>query len=302
MHVLLTGASSFIGGHLATAFASQGIPVTATYRRANHIVEGLQRSCAGKRVELVSLDLTDARAVTRLPSQIDAVIHVAGVSAATDVSIDDMLACNVAGAHNILRYALAAGASRLIYLSTLSVHGRIDANVVDENTPVIDPDFYGASKYLAERLMAATAAELPAVAIRLPGVLGRGAHRAWLPTLLQRIRRSEPFTIYNPDAPFNNAVHVADLGMFCMELLERTWQGFHAMPVGAAGHITVRAAVTQLMAAAGSTTRITISPASRPGFTISSDRAIRHFGYRPLEIGAMLDRYVMDELSGDQAN
>lgn len=297
MHVLLTGANSFIGGHLAESLAHRGISVIATYRRANVVLQRLQQHTGGRNIDYVALDLADADAFARLPVRIDGVVHVAGISGASGITTDEMLACNVTGAANILRYAMSADASRLIYMSTLSVHGRIVANVVDEHTPVVDPDVYGASKYLAERLIAAAATELPAVAIRLPGVLGPGAHRAWLPTMLQRIRRGEAVAVYNPDAPFNNAVHVADLAIFCAALLEQAWHGFHAMPVGAAGHVTVREAVDRLMAAAGAAP-VTIDPASRPGFTISSDYATRQFGYKPMEIGAMLDRYVAEEMSG----
>ena len=294
MHVLLTGASSFLGRHLAEYFAHAGVEVTATYRGSDAAIDELRARTRGRGLQVIKLDLADERAGSFLPARIDAVVHVAGVSMATGVSVDDMLACNVTGTRNVLRYALSAGASRLIYMSSLSVHGKIDVTVVDENTSVVDPDIYGMSKYLGERLIATAADRLPSVAVRLPGVLGRGAHRAWLPTLLQCIREGREITIFNPDASFNNAAHVDDLAAFCVNLLDRCWQGFHAMPVGAAGATTVRAAVEQLMAAAGSKVTLAVRPAPQPSFTISSDYAIRSFGYRPMEIGAMLDRYVAD--------
>jgi hypothetical protein len=72
------------------------------------------------------------------------------------------------------------------------------------------------------------------------------------------------------------------------------------MPIGAAGHVTVREVVTRLMTAAGIAVPVTVNPASRPSFTISSDYAIRTFGYRPMEIGQMLDRYVAEEASASR--
>jgi nucleoside-diphosphate-sugar epimerase len=272
-----------------------GFNVTATFRTPHSGLDELQSLSA--RLTLVRLDLADESSYGTLPSSVEAVIHVAGVSTTPEVSLDDMLSCNVIGGRNVLRYALSANARKLICTSTLSVHGRIEANVVTEATRIIDPDVYGASKLLAERMFAAVADRLPTAAIRLPGVIGRGAHRAWLPTMLQRIRAGQELTIYNPDAPFNNAAHIDDLGYLVSELLRRDWAGFHAFPVGAAGSITVSGAVERLMAGIARVP-VRIGRAPQRGFTISSDYAVNAFGYRPMDIGAILDRYAAELQSG----
>jgi nucleoside-diphosphate-sugar epimerase len=292
MRVLLTGASSFLGRHLTEHFLRAGLHVTATYR-SNQAV--LERLCPLDGVlELLQLDLADERAFVALPGSIDAVVHVAAVSMTTGVSSDDIIRCNVVGTRNVLRYALAAGATRMIYASSLSIHGRVAVPIVDEATPVIDADVYGASKYFGERLLAAAADQLPCIAIRLPGVLGRGAHRAWIPTLLERIRAGQEVTLYNPHAPFNNAAHVDDLGRFCVGLLAGQWTGFSAVPVAAAGMITIQEVVERLIAATGKRIAVSVRSALQPGFTVSSECAIRRFAYDPMEIGLMLDRYAAE--------
>jgi nucleoside-diphosphate-sugar epimerase len=292
MDVLLTGANSFLGRHITAHLLASGVKVIGTYRSCDERVD-LLKSLSGD-LDLVRISLEQEGEFAVLPKRIDAVVHVAGSSMAPNVSPDDMLASNVNGTRNLLCYARSAGAARIVYASTLSIHGRIVGPVVDENTPVIDSDIYGASKYLGERLFAAAADQLPCVAIRLPGILGLGAHRAWIPTLVERMRRNEDVVIYNPDSSFNNAAHVDDLSDFVFQLLSRHWEGFHALPVGAAGTITVREAVNRLLMATGSQSRIIVHPAQQPGFTISSALAIANFGYRPMEIAALLDRYVSE--------
>src|SRR5260221_7140951 len=123
MHVLLTGASSFLGRHLAEYFVHAGLRVTATYRSDHAWLEQLRRH--GRTLDLVRLDLANESAFAALPSAIDAVVHVAALSTMPGVSVDAMLGCNVTGTRNVQRYALAAGATRLIYASSLSVHGQI---------------------------------------------------------------------------------------------------------------------------------------------------------------------------------
>jgi nucleoside-diphosphate-sugar epimerase len=72
-------------------------------------------------------------------------------SIGSGISVDGGFACNVTGSRNILRYALSAGAAKLIYASTMSTDRRRRSNGNDAN---YCPDVYGASKFLAERIFA----------------------------------------------------------------------------------------------------------------------------------------------------
>src|SRR6478672_12875102 len=113
MHVLLTGVSSFLGRHLAEQLSCRGLRLTGTYRTPTAAVIAAQSSTAW-RYQLKSVDLADARSFAHLPTDVDVVVHVAGVSPEAGAPIDDMLACNVMGTCNLAKYALATGAKRLI--------------------------------------------------------------------------------------------------------------------------------------------------------------------------------------------
>jgi nucleoside-diphosphate-sugar epimerase len=289
MRVLLTGATSFLGGHLLSALEGAG-----------HEVVGTRHSRADPSGSLVQVDIGDPETFDRLPTAIDAVLHVAGVSTAADVTLEAMLRCNVDGARNVLRYAQRANASRLVYASTMSVHGQILEAEVTESAPSRDPGVYGASKLLGERIFAEAASDLPVAAIRLPGVLGRGAHRAWLPTVLEKIIAGQPISAHSGDAMFNNAAHVRDLADLIEGMLRASWSGFHAFPVGAEGAIPVREVIGRMMRAAGRDVPVTFAPAAaradRPNFTISSEYAKSTFAYRPMSIGSMVERFAKESL------
>ena len=293
MHVLLTGGSSFIGRSTTEVLSRAGVRVTATYRSEGKAINELQLTPNAP--ELIRLDLGNSNEFSQLPKTIDTIVHIAGLDSMPGVTLDDILHCNVNGTRNIQRYGLNIGASRLIYLSSLLIHGRITAKVVDETTPIVDPDVYGTSKYLGERLLASTADHLPVAAIRLPGVLGVGASRAWIPRVMDRLMTHQLIEIYNPDAPFNNAIHVLDLGNFILELLvDRVWPGFHAFPVAASGATTIGKVVSLLKEATGSRSQIIVRPTKQSSFTISSKYAVKHFGYKPKNISEILDRYSME--------
>src|SRR5512143_962471 len=109
MHVLVTGASSFIGRHVTLALSLAGLRVTATYRSSDSVIERLKS--AARDADLVRLDLARESDFQTLPSRVDCIIHVAGVSAMPGISADDILACNVTGARNLLNYARNVQAS-----------------------------------------------------------------------------------------------------------------------------------------------------------------------------------------------
>lgn len=289
MHIYITAANSFIGRHLALYFLSKGIRLSASYRIDDQRIENLK---AHPLCSLIRMDIADREAFGALPPRIDAVVHVAGVSPTSLVTVDDMLACNVIGTQNVLHYALQARAAKLIYTSSLSVHGHVLVPVIDETTATNAPHVYGASKLLGERLVAQVAERLPAVALRLPGILGTGAHRAWVPRIMQQLRAGKEILVYNPNNLFNNAVHVDDLSAFCHVLLENEWRDFHAMPLGGKNEITIRDVVDLLADGAGTDTKIKIIPSLQSGFIISSKYATDVLGYEPADTRNILQRYA----------
>jgi nucleoside-diphosphate-sugar epimerase len=299
--VLLTGVTSFVGRHLAKNLAQSGIRVVATYRTAKRsLIEAL--AADSPNLELVQLDISDESGFDKLPRSIDAIVHVAGVSVMPGISIDDMLAVNVTGVRNVQRYAMRARASKFIYTSSLSIHGQITAAVVNEHTPINAPDTYGATKYLGERLLAEVADTMPTIAIRLPGVLGSGAHRAWIPTLVEKLVASNDVSIYSPNAKFNNATHVSDLSRFIIQILfNHDWRGFSAFPVGAAESMTILEIASLLHDKLGSGSILRESNLVKPSFTIDSSFASSHFGYVPSRIDAMIVQYLDDYMSGSRS-
>lgn len=268
--------------------------MTATYRSDGPGVSRLRHLALG--ADLVRVDLARESDFSALPKTADAIVHIAGVSLAPGIALDEMLACNVAGTRNLLNYARHAGVSRIVLTSTLSVHGDVEEKVVTETTPIRSPDVYGASKYLAERIFAAESHWLPCTAIRLPGVLGEGAHRAWLPSLLERIRCHQDVNVYNLHSTFNNAAHVQDVSNLILNLLGRRWSGFHAFPIGAAGTMSISDLVGLMISLTGSQSNVGEGHAQKNSFMVSSEYAAKTFQYNPMNIEVMLRRYV-DETS-----
>jgi len=289
MRVLVTGASGFSGSAVARRLARDGFDVVGTHRRETDFLGSLRGS---RRLNLIRSDLTDA---ANLPGPFDAVVHAAATSPGPHISVAELVHDNIDATFALIDAARLWKTGRFVFFSSLSLHGRIAQDVVTEVTAVCDPDPYGASKLIAEQRLAELGDELPALALRLPGIIGPGVHRHWLAGVAARLREGEPVRAYHLDRPFNNATHIDDISAFIARLMVRdSWQGFDAAVLGAAGSMTVRETIERLARALGVAADIEEIPPRKPSFTLSSAHAVARYGYHPPEIGALIDRYGLE--------
>nr|WP_158600049.1 NAD(P)-dependent oxidoreductase [Azospirillum cavernae] len=291
MHVLVTGAGGLCGRHAMAGLLAAGHRVTAV----------VGRSAAGpawsSMPESGMLDLLhgDLAGDLGLPRSFDAVVHTAARLPDPGVSTATLTHDNVLATRRLLAAAKTAGARRFVYFSSLSVYGRIVSDVVDERTAIDAPEPYGASKQIGEELVRACAGCFPSLALRLPGIIGPRSTRNWLSRVMEAACAGKEVMVFNPDTPFNNAVHVDDLTRFVVRLLGMEWDGADAVTLGADSMTTVLDAARRVVDGVGGDSKIVTREApGAPRFTVSSRRAKALYGYAPMEIGPMLEQFVAE--------
>jgi dihydroflavonol-4-reductase len=144
---LITGATGFVGWHVARLLVERGVRVRALVRPASRLRE--------LDVETVSGDLRDPDSLRKAVEGCGAVFHVAADYRLWVPDPAEMLRSNVDGTRNLLESARNAGVERVIYTSTVGCIGLIEGGIGDENTPVTVEDMKGAykrSKFLAEQV------------------------------------------------------------------------------------------------------------------------------------------------------
>lgn len=175
MHVLVTGATGFIGSHLVDALLARGDEVRCLVRPTSSL-----RWLAPRRVELVTGDCGDPDSLKPAVRGVDLVFHAAGTVRASGWS--DFLHANYLGTGNLLDACRRAnpGLGRLVVLSSQAASGPSpEGRLVREDDPPRPISAYGWSKLLAEREVLAARADLPVVVVRPSPVYGprdRGFH------------------------------------------------------------------------------------------------------------------------------
>ncbi|MBE0531889.1 MAG: NAD-dependent epimerase/dehydratase family protein [Rhodospirillales bacterium] len=149
MKALVTGATGFVGSAVARALLGAGHTVRVLVRPTSD-----RRNLDGLAVDAVVGDLTDGASLRSACAGCDALFHVAADYRLWTRDPQAMMAANVDGTRNILRAAMDAGVSRVVYTSSVATLGiRPGGQSADERTPATLADMIGPykrSKFLAE--------------------------------------------------------------------------------------------------------------------------------------------------------
>ncbi|HEU5452017.1 MAG TPA: hopanoid-associated sugar epimerase [Terriglobales bacterium] len=152
MRAFVTGATGFVGTHVARELAAAGAELRLLLRSTSDT-----RNIDDLRAERVTGDLLQPQSLEKAMSGCDAVFHVAAdYRLWTRDAADEkaMYRCNVDGTRALIQAAAAAGIRRVVYCSSVATMGFANGHPADESSPVGLKDMIGPykrSKFLGEQ-------------------------------------------------------------------------------------------------------------------------------------------------------
>ncbi len=164
MRIVVTGATGFIGSHVAVRLARAGHAVVATGRDPGKV----PALAEVKGITLDRLDLADPASWAGPLRGAEALVHVALGWGDTG---PEMLAADTAASIGLFEAARRAGVRRLVYTSSTAANGEM-VPLNAEDGPPRPTDLYGATKAATEMFARAYAAQqgLPVHVVR-PGYI-----------------------------------------------------------------------------------------------------------------------------------
>jgi dihydroflavonol-4-reductase len=151
MKAFVTGATGFVGSHVARVLAEQGANLRLLVRAGSDT-----RNIEGLNAERAVGDLRDPASIEKAMAGCDTVFHVAADYRLWVRDPEQMYLANVEGTRTILAAARKNGVRRVVHTSSVATMGfTSNGHLADEDSPVklegmIGP--YKRSKFMAEQL------------------------------------------------------------------------------------------------------------------------------------------------------
>jgi nucleoside-diphosphate-sugar epimerase len=173
MKAFITGASGFIGTHLAEELIRQKWQVSVLVHERD-LPEP-------ERFRVFRGDIKESGALKDMFRGSDVLFHLAAALGASRIDKREFYEINTEGTENVLKAAQMAGVQRVIHFSSAGVLGSVKENqAVEENYPPSPQDVYDRTKLAGEQIALHYAKEGSRVVVVRPGwVYGPGDRRTF---------------------------------------------------------------------------------------------------------------------------
>ena len=190
----MTGATGFVGAHVARQLAARGDDLRLTVRPQSR-TDNLDFDH-----ELVQCDILDRRAVRRAMRGTRRVFHTAGMTSLR-ARADVMMRVNVEGTRIVLEEALRAGVERVVYTSSIAAIGPARRGTTADETHTFPAaaraiPYVNSKRVAEEEVMHLVGLGLPAVIVNPAHVFGSGdLHRSSTEIVRRFLRREIPLYV-----------------------------------------------------------------------------------------------------------
>ena len=221
MHILITGATGYIGSRLCQLLR----------KNSQNKIFSLQRSSLPSQdgITVIKWDLSNPIDETVLPDKIDAVVHLALARnfRLFPEGVEDLFSVNVRTTMELLEYARKVEASRFFMASTgNSCAPDVELNIGE--TPEPPNDFYTASKLAAEALCRSYRSYFPINILRVFFPYGPYQEDKTVQRLIKNVREGQPILLgRGPDGNGDHLslIYVDDLVQVIKLSIDEGWNG-----------------------------------------------------------------------------
>ncbi len=301
MRCLVTGGSGFIGSHLADALLERGDDVRVLDNFSTGDRGNLMR--LEREVEIVEGDLRSFERVATAVSGCELIFHQAALPSVPR-SLQDPLSThevNSTGTLNVLLAARDAGVRRVVYASSSSAYGSVEAEVKREDMPVRPLSPYGVAKYAGEAYCASFSQVygLSTVALRYFNIFGPrqspiSEYAAVIPNFFAATLLGEPPTIYGDGEQCRDFTYVSNAVQANLCAADAPGVDGDVFNVGCGARTTINELWSHTRDIAESSLEAVYAPARAGDVRVSMadiGQARRRLGYEPsVDLRAGLER------------
>jgi nucleoside-diphosphate-sugar epimerase len=275
--VLVTGASGFIGSHLAEALVCAGARVTALTHNSHREDEGnldLIDAKVRSEIEVVRGDLLDPHLIRAVTCDQEIIFHLgAQVAVAYSYAAPYLFfQTNAGGTFNVLEAARANNVARVVLASSSAVYGTTQYSPIDEMHPLQAQSPYAASKIAAEKIAESFywTYDVPVVTVRPFNIFGpRQSRRALIPTIMGQLASRVARLRLQSLEPVRDFIFITDAVSGYLHLAQAADVAGGVFNLGSGVGVTVSEVAQRIMRITGRDVPIdcALDPMRRPGTT-----------------------------------
>ena len=264
--ILITGATGFVGSHLAELCVKKGFEVIAFDRyNPNYNLGWLEKSKYKDDINFVFGDIRDYDSVLKTMKGCKIVFHLAALIGIpySYLSPQAYLKTNVEGTYNILESSKHLDIEQTIITSTSEVYGTAQYTPIDEKHPISAQSPYSASKISADQLAISyyNSFQLPIKIIRPFNVYGpRQSSRAVIPSIIiQALNNKKEIKLGNVE-PSRDFTYVTDTCNAFLDILKIKNFFGNTLNVGSNNEYTINDIAKKILEKLNSKTNIKKDP------------------------------------------
>jgi UDP-glucose 4-epimerase len=269
--VMVTGGAGFIGSHVVDQLLGRGCQVVVVDDFSTGKEENLAQWRGDERLVVVRADVADG--IGRQVGAVDRIVHLAAQTSVTR-SLDEPLfevRTNYVGTVQVLEYARAQRARKVVFSSSAAVYGDVDALPVGEDAPTRPLSPYGVDKRASELMLGAYSAVhgVPTTALRFFNVYGprqdpKSPYSGVISIFAERAMTGRPLIIFGDGEQTRDFVYVSEVAATVVTACLGDAGDGAVVNIGTGRETTVTELARQVVALSGGASDIRHEPA-RPG-------------------------------------
>ena len=216
---LVTGGAGFIPSHLIEMLLDKGAGRVVSFDNFSRgRKENLLEVLKSEKFDFYEGDLRDTKLLNKIIEGVDAVFHMASMclSYCQENPLDGF-DVNVNGTFNLIEACVKNKVKRFVYSSSSSIYGNASYSPMDEEHPLNNENFYGASKICGEYMLSAfyNKYNIPYVNLRYMNVYGprqdyMGTYVAVIMNIIDNIHNGKNPIIHGDGLQKFDFVYVGD--------------------------------------------------------------------------------------------
>lgn len=286
--VLVTGGAGFIGSHTVDRLVADRCRVVvldnlSTGKRANLAHHGALTFASGSPVELVVADVSHGifaplAAITAAQGPISHIVHLAAQVSVVHSLANPLLdvQVNYVGTVQVLEYARATGARKVVFASSAAVYGDVAQTPTSEDATLRPLSPYGVDKLASEHMLRAYATThgVASTPLRFFNVYGprqdpSSPYSGVISIFADRARAGRTITIFGDGQQTRDFVYVEDVARAIVAAARTAGGDGTPINVGTGRETTVKALAETIVGLSGGASTIAHAEA-RPGEILRS--------------------------------